>query len=414
MSDKDVTIIGAGAIGIASALSILETGLSVELIDRDEPASGASHGNAGVVSPWNCVPQSMPGLWKSVPKWLMDSEGPLVVRWQHLPKFLPWALKFIRVGQPERIAKVADAMSALTRSNVESYRRHLSGTGKEDLICDSYYVHVFRDLDKIDLNQLGWRLRADRGAPLEVVRDEALWELEPALSHDYRGAVLVKQQARALDPGAIGKALAKKAQLMGAVIHRRTVQSIAPLGNGRWRVVTDEGEMTAKCLVIAAGAWSARLLSPLGVRVPLEAERGYHLVLRDPGVTLNNSIMDTEHKFVASSMRAGVRCAGTAEFAGLDAPPDYRRAQVFKKLASRLFPDINTADTVEWMGARPSLPDSLPCIGPIPGFENLYGAFGHCHHGFGMAPATGRLVANLVRGVEPNIDLSPYSIERFA
>lgn len=414
MSDKDVTIIGAGAVGIASSLSILEAGLSVELIDRDEPASGASHGNAGVVSPWNCVPQSMPGLWKSVPKWLMDPEGPLVVRWRYLPQFLPWALKFIRVGQPERIEKIADAMSALTRSNVESYRRHLAGTGQEGLIRDSYYVYVFRDPSKIDLNQLGWRLRSERGAPLEVVCDQELWELEPALSHDYRGAVLVKQQARALDPGAIGKALAKKAQSMGAVIHRRTVQSIAPSGDGRWLVLTDEGEMTAQCLVIAAGAWSARLLNPLGVHVPLEAERGYHLVLRDPGVTLNNSIMDTEHKFVASSMRAGVRCAGTAEFAGLDAPPDYRRAQVFKRLATKLFPDVNTTDTDEWMGARPSLPDSLPCIGPIPGFENLYGAFGHCHHGFGMAPATGRLVASLVRGVEPNIDLSPYSIERFA
>lgn len=413
MTDKDVTIIGAGAIGIASALSLLENGLTVELIDRDPPASGASHGNAGVVSPWNCVPQSMPGIWKSVPRWLIDPEGPLSVKWSHLPQFLPWAWRFLRVGKPDRLARISDAMSALTRSNVDLYRHHLNGTGREDLIRDSYYVHVFRDAAAIDLNQFGWRLRSDRGAPLHVVRGEELWELEPALSRDYKAAVVITEQARSLDPGAVGKALADKAQSMGAVLHRRTVQSITPSSDSGWTIATEEGEMHARSLVIAAGAWSARLLKPLGVRVPLEAERGYHLVLRDPGVTVNNSIMDTERKFVASLMHAGVRCAGTAEFAGLDAPPDYRRARVLAGHAKSLFPDINTNDTEEWMGVRPSLPDSLPCIGPIPGFENLYAAFGHCHHGFGMAPQTGRLVAHIVRGIEPNVDITPYRIDRF-
>ncbi len=410
---KDVTIIGAGAVGIASALSILEAGLSVELIDRDPPASGASHGNAGVVSPWTCVPQSLPGIWKSVPRWLIDAEGPLAVRWGHVAHFIPWAIRFIRAGQVDRLPAIADAMSALNRPNIDLYRHHLSGTGKEDLIRDSYYIHVYRDPDAIDLNQVGWRLRSERGVPLEVVRDEALWALEPALSREFRAAVVIKDQARSVDPGGVGRALAEKAQSMGAVFHRKTVLSIKPAGDAGWAVVTNQGDMAAKVLVIAAGAWSARLLRSLDIKVPLEAERGYHLVLREPGVTINNSIMDTERKFVASSMLAGVRCAGTAEFAGLDAPPDYRRAEVFKGLAKRLFPDIKTDNTDAWMGTRPSFPDSLPLIGPIPGHSNLFAAFGHCHYGFGMAPQTGRLVANLVRGVEPNMDIKPYGIERF-
>lgn len=413
MTDKDVTIIGAGAVGITSALSILENGQSVELIDRDPPASGASHGNAGVVSPWNCVPQSMPGVWKSVPRWLLDPEGPLSINWRYMPQFLPWALRFLRAGKAEDIAGIADAMMALTRPNVDLYRHHLKGTGQEDLLRAAYYVYVYRDPDAIDLTQLGWRLRAERGAPLHIIRDQELRDLEPALSHDYRAAVVIKDQARAIDPGGIGKALAQKAQAMGAVIHRKTVQAIRPSGDGGWTIATDQGDMVARALVIAAGAWSAHLLKPLGIRVPLEAERGYHLVLREPGITVSNSLIDDQWKFVTSSMHDGVRCAGTAEFAGLDAPPDYRRARLFKKLAKHLFPDINTTETDEWMGVRPSLPDSLPCIGPIPGFQNLYAAFGHCHHGFGMAPATGRLVAHLVRGVEPNVDITPYRIERF-
>ena len=413
MMSKDVTIVGAGAVGIASALSLLETGLTVELIDRDPPASGASHGNAGVISPWTCVPQSLPGIWRSVPKWLLDSEGPLAVRWSHLPSFLPWAIRFIRDGQAHRLPAIADAMNVLNRPNVDLYRHHLKGTGGEDLIRDSCYVHVYRNPEAIDLRQLAWRMRADRGVPLQVVDANELREIEPALSHEFRGAVLIKDQARSIDPGGVWRTLADKAQSMGAVIHRKTVQQLTPLNDGSWKIETAGEAMTTRRVVIAAGAWSARLLKPLGISVPLEAERGYHLVLRDPGVTVNNSIMDTERKFVSSSMATGVRCAGTAEFAGLDAPPDYRRARVFKAFAKRLFPNINTQYTDEWMGARPSFPDSLPCIGPVPGFQGLYVAFGHSHYGFGMAPATGRIVANIVRGLDPNIDLRPYSIERF-
>jgi len=348
-----------------------------------------------------------------LPKWLMDPEGPLSVHWRYLPQFLPWAIRFIRAGQADKLPAIADALMALNRPNVDLYRHHLSGTGKEDLVRDSYYVHAYRDPSSVDLNQLGWRMRTERGVPLQVVQDSELREVEPALSSEYRAAVLIKDQARAMDPGGIGKALAAKAESMGAVFHRRGVQSLSPTEGGGWKITTDKGAITAKTVVVAAGAWSVRLLKPLGVNVPLEAERGYHVILKDPGITINNSIMDTHAKFVASSMAAGVRCAGTAEFAGLDTPPNYRRAKALVANAKRLFPDINTEDTVEWMGSRPSFPDSLPCIGPVPGHENLFAAFGHSHYGFGMAPATGRIVANIVRGVEPNTDLTPYRIERF-
>jgi D-amino-acid dehydrogenase len=410
---ENVVIIGAGIVGICTALFLREKGVSVELVDREPPAEGASYGNAGVVSPWSCVPQSLPGLWREAPKWLFNPEGPLTVRLPYLPAFLPWALKFLKAGNEARLPAIADAMNALNSPSVTLYRQLLAGTGSEDLIADSNYVMVYRNQARIDLEQAGWRLRQERQVPMEVLDAGALHEIEPALSPEYRGAVLIRGQARARDPGAVGKALAAKAEAMGAQFRRADVRAIAPDGGNGWRISTDGDDIGAAKLVIAAGAWSARLLAPLGLKLPLEAERGYHLVLRDPGVTLNNSIMDTEAKFVVSSMLAGVRCAGTAEFAGIDAAPDYRRARVFKRLAKRLFPDINVDDPEEWMGRRPSFPDSLPCLGQVPGQRNLFAAFGHSHYGFSMGPNTGRIVAAVVAGENPGVDMTPYSASRF-
>ena len=407
------TIIGAGIVGICTAISLLEKGFDVLLIDRNEPAEGASHGNAGVVSPWTCVPQSMPGIWRSIPKWLFDPEGPIALRWGYLPEFIPWVIKFLAAGKEEGLPAIADAMQALNRPNVDLYRQLLEGTGSEHLIVESMYVHVSRNEDAVDLNSLAWKLREERGVPIEVVGPERLREVEPDLSPAYKTGVLMKGQARAIDPGGVGKALAEKAKRMGADFLKAGVHRIEQSPTGEWNIHTDAGERKAVNLIIAAGAWSARLLEPLGYDLPLEAERGYHLIFQNPGITVNNSIMDADAKFVASSMAAGVRCAGTAEFAGLDALPDYRRAQVFVRLAKYLFPDIDTKDTIEWMGSRPSFPDSLPCLGGIPGKKGLFCAFGHSHYGFGMAPNTGRVVASIVTGEPVNIDLTPYQISRF-
>lgn len=409
----DVTVLGAGIVGICTALSLAERGFKVAILDRDPPAEGASYGNAGSLSPWSCVPQSMPGLWKSIPKWLIDPEGPIAVRLGYLPTFLPWGVRFLRAARREGLDTIADAMMALTRPTLDIYRRHIAGTGREDLIRDGVYVHVYRNAADANLSSLGWQMRRDRQVPLEVVQGEALREVEPALSPEFEAAVLIKQQGRALDPGGIGKALAEKAQSMGVAFRRCSIERLVPEADGVWRIETEAGPIPAKRVVVAMGAWSGKLLSGLGVKVALEAERGYHLVFRNPGVTLNNAIMNVDAKFVVSSMNAGVRCAGTAEFAGVDAPPDYRRAQVFSRLIKRMFPDINVDDTVEWMGRRPSTPDSVPFLGDIPGFENLYAAFGHGHTGLTMAPKTGEILAGLIAGEKLDVDMTPYRIGRF-
>lgn len=409
----DVTVIGAGIVGVCTALSLREKGAAVRLVDRNAPGTGASFGNAGVVSPWSCVPQSLPGTWKNVPKWLLDPDGPLTVKPSHLLRFLPWALRFLRAGKVQNVWQTSAAMNALVHPNIEIYRRHLAGTGHEGLLQDSWYVQVFRSVDPPSLKSIGWQLRQQINAPVELVDGDQLREIEPDLASDFTGAVLIKDQARVLAPGRLCEVLAEKFAQMGGEIVRAEIQGISPDPDGGWQIKTAKKTELSGTVVLAAGAWSHRLLSPLGIEVPLEAERGYHVLFKDPGVTLRHSVMDMEAMFVASSMEMGLRSAGTAEFAGLDAALNKRRAEALARHTRRMLPKLGDETPEIWMGPRPSMPDSLPCIGGVPGHPGLIAAFGHSHYGLGMAPKTGQLVAELATGQQPNTDLTPYRIDRF-
>jgi D-amino-acid dehydrogenase len=410
---QNVTVLGAGIIGICTGLSLLERGASVRLIDKNDPGQETSFGNAGVISPWSIVPQAMPGVWKKIPGWLIDPLGPVSVRPSYLPRLAGWGLKFLANGTEARVRDISAAMDTLNQDCISLYRHHLHGTGHEDLVRDSYYIHAYRDADGARLDSLDNELRRAAGADLERADGDRLRELEPDLSPDFKSAIVIKGQARALSPGRIGQVLSEKFLQMGGEIERANIQSIAPLENGGWRYVTDHGEHRAEKLVLAMGVWSAELLKPLGVHIPLESERGYHVNFTSPGIALNHSIMDVDMKFVASSMQDGVRVAGTAEFSGLDAPISERRSAGLVTLAGKLSPKLNTEAYSTWSGQRPSLPDSLPCIGEIDGLPDLITAFGHSHWGLMMAPKTGRIVADLATGNKTNLDLSPYHPNRF-
>lgn len=410
---SDVTVLGAGIIGVCSALHLQEKGLNVTLIDRLEPGEATSYGNAGVISPWSCVPQSMPGLWKSVPKWMLDPQGPVRARLSILPRLLPWSLEFFRNAQMDRLQAIADTMAVLVSDNAIAYKALLQGTGQEDLVRDSWNVSVFRGQGTPNLDDLAWKLRIDRGAPVEVVDRGALKEIEPDLSDEYHSAVVFKDQARAHNPSKICKALAEKAVNNGARFVKGDVQDVRPTGSGGFDLIVDGRLMPVNKLVLCGGIWSDKLLRNLGIKLPLMAERGYHLEFQDPGVSLNNSLLDVSQKFIVSSMEGGIRSAGTAEFAHVDAPPDYRRADMLEPLTKRMLPGLNTSKPKRWMGARPSFPDNLPVIDRMPGFENLFGAFGHSHYGLGMAPGTGRLLAQIVTDTRPNAGLEGVRVARF-
>ncbi len=410
---EPVVVIGAGAVGICCALSLLEAGEHVLLIDRDDPGGGASSGNAGIISPWSVSPMSVPGLWRNIPRWLLKPAGPLVVAPSYALKVAPWIVKFLKQGSVNRARKISDSLATLNHSNVELYRRHLAGTGAEHLIVDSYYVHAYRQANKASLQALEYQLRVEKGGDLDVIGTSELTKLEPALSSEFKAAVLIKGQARARSPGEICQILAQKFAAHGGEIVKELVSAIVPHGDGMWRIETPAKSIMASRVVLAAGAWSAQLLEPLGLSVPLEAERGYHVEFSNPGVTLNHSVMDVDLKCVASSMTTGLRVAGTSEFAGLDKPANAKRIAILTRQAQRILPDLNTTQVEQWMGVRPSTPDSLPFLGQVPGQKGLFAAFGHSHYGLMMAPRTGGLIADIMTGRQPNIDLDPYRFDRF-
>ncbi len=411
-AQRPITILGAGLVGICTALSLAERGVPVRVIDKGAPGQETSFGNAGVISPWSFIPQSLPGTWKQVPKLMFGPGRPLSIAPAMLPRMIPWGLRFIRHGTPERVRAAADAMEFLCGPSVDLYRRHLSGTGHEALLADGMYVHAFRDGSRASLDAIDYRIRQEKGADLELVGRDRLAEVEPALGPDFQAAVLIKGQARALSPGRIGQVLADKARGLGVTFVTDEVRALRPSGGG-WQITCTNDVFDAERVVLSMGAWSKGILDPLGLKLPLMAERGYHIECPDPGVALNNSVMDVDAKVVASSMEGGLRIAGQAEFAPVDAPPNPKRRVQLEKIARAAFPGLKTEGARFWMGRRPSFPDSLPVIGAAPDLDGLFLNFGHSHYGLMMAPKSGEVLADLATGGQPNVDPEAFSASRF-
>ncbi|MEO0371967.1 MAG: FAD-dependent oxidoreductase [Pseudomonadota bacterium] len=408
----EVTILGAGIVGICTALSLLERGVPVRIIDRAAPGQETSFGNAGVISSFSIVPHAYPGIWRDVPGLMVGKYRPLSVRARMWPRMIRWGAAFLRNGTEARLRAVSDAMEYLCGPSVDLYRHHLQGTGAEDVMTTSTYVQAFRDGSKASLGTLGSRVRLEKGADMEVVGADALHCLEPALSRDFKAAILIKGQARARNPGRISAVLADKARRLGAEFLAREVRALKRAEAG-WQIECQGEVIRSETVVLSMGAWSGDLLRPLGYRLPLMTERGYHVQFADPGITVGNSVLDVEAACIASSMEQGLRFAGQAEFAPNDAPIDPKRQAHLTRLAKGAFPELNTASPTLWMGRRPSFPDSIPVLGALGEERGLFVNFGHSHHGLMMAPKSGEVLADIVTQTTPNRDLSAFSTDRF-
>jgi len=383
------------------------------VIDKAGPAEACSHGNAGVLCNWSTVPESLPGEWKKIPKWLLDPLGPVFIRPGYIPKMIPWLIRFLQAGQAHRIEPLADAMAAVNNPCVDLYKELLAGTGHEDLIRDSSYLYAYRNANSVDPDSLGWRLRRDRGAPLEFLTGDALREIEPALSKNYKAAVKVANQGHTVNPGRLGKVLAERVERQGGVFVRGEVGNISPVEGGGFTVHMQGEDFTTPRLVVATGAWSEKLTRDLDCKMPLEAERGYHAVMANPGVELSNVVSDGDRYCALTSMEMGLRIAGTVEFAGVDAPPNYDRAKTLVKVAKDALPDLNIDEPEYWMGPRPAFPDTIPVISEVPGHRDAFVTCGHSHLGLTGAPMSGRLIAAMADGDRTDTDLTPFRADRF-
>jgi glycine/D-amino acid oxidase-like deaminating enzyme len=415
---KTVGVIGAGMVGITAASWLQRDGHTVFVLDPGNPGEGASFGNAGCLNGSSVVPMSMPGTIRNVPGWLLDPLGPLAIRWRYLPVVAPWLIRFIRAGAPDRVKGQARALRALLAPSIETLLPLAKAAGVEDLIHRAGHLWAYRTQDGFHKDRSAWQLRRDNGVAVTELDADELRQAEPALSREFTRGILVEENGHLGNPHRMVQGLAQELVRNGGQIHQARAVGFA-LEGGRLKAIRCErGEFACDAAVVAAGAWSKPLAASLGDPVPLETERGYHIMVGDPEVMPRLPVADAEGKFVATPMETGLRFAGTVELAGLAAPPDWRRARILLEQGRRLLPGLR-ADYPEerlsrWMGHRPSLPDSLPCLGPSTRSPDVIYAFGHGHVGMAASPMTGKLVAELVTGRAPSIDITPFRAGRFA
>jgi len=409
-----VAVIGTGIVGVCSAAWLQRDGHTVTFVDPREAGEACSFGNAGSLSPSACLPVGMPGMWKKAPAWLLDPLGPLTIRWWYLPVVTPWLARFIGYSSPAEVVRIATAMRGLLTPIFEAYGPLLEHAGAQDLVRRSGCLYVYSSRETAKQWQWGMNLRRSLGVDLRDVEEDELVALEPDLRGKFRFGLLAPENGSTLDPSKLVKAIHAQCVRDGARTTKASVTGFERSGKRVSALRLDSGESLA-CdgVVVAGGAWSAKLAGELGTRVPLETQRGYHVTVASSNLELRHTIMALEHNLMINPMAMGLRLAGSVEFAGLKAPPNYDRAGVLLAKGRELFPHLDASRTTEWMGHRPCLPDSLPVIGPAPGTDNAWLAFGHGHVGMCGGAVTGREIAHLVAGRPTQVDLEPFRANRF-
>jgi D-amino-acid dehydrogenase len=411
---KTIAIIGAGIVGVSTAIWLQRDGHKVILIDREGPAAGASHGNGGVLASCSIIPVAVPGLLRKAPGMLFSPDQPLFMKWSYLPKLMPWLVSFLKTTNETAVRRRAAALAPIIGDSLADHQALAAGTGAEKWIEPSDYLFLYRDRAHYDSDALGWSVRKEHGFAWEILEGEAFRAYDPIFAQTIGLAARVGDHGRIRDPGAYVKALAAHAEAQGAKFIRAEVTDFVR-ENGQVTGVRAGGETIAcDAVALCTGAWSKMLAAKLGLKAPLESERGYHLELWEPSVMPRAPVMVASGKFVATPMEGRLRLAGVVEFGGLDAPPSRAPFDLLERNIRAAIPGLTWKKTVEWMGHRPSMADSIPVIGEVPNLAGAFVAFGHDHVGLTGGPRTGRIVAQLMSKTTPNIDLSPYSPARFS
>lgn len=408
-----ITVLGAGIVGTCCAFALQRDGFQVTLVDRDEPGAGTSSGNAGMIQTGTPIPMATPGLMKHVPSMLLDPEGALVIRWRYLPRLLPWLWRFFRQSSARRTEHNSKAMMGLLDQSGDAYKELVAAAGAEKNIRYKGMLFVYRGEAEAKAAQWEMDLFRSKGVKVDALNEDELRQMEPALNRAYTHAFYLPDCFYTVDPKDLTTLLATAFEAAGGTFVRANVRDIEVGPDGPTALVTDDGALPVEKLVLAAGVFSKRFAKQLGIAVPLESARGYHLMLSDEAVRLNGPVVDGKRHFAVTPMAGGLRLAGMLELASVEADPNYRRADMLLPLAKDMLPDLKGTQTEPWMGHRPAMPDSLPVIEPSPNYSNTFHAFGHGQLGLTMGAITGLVITDLVAGRTPRVDLTPYRSDRF-
>ncbi|WP_417623994.1 NAD(P)/FAD-dependent oxidoreductase [Paremcibacter congregatus] len=408
--NKKTIVIGAGIIGVTTAYRLAAAGHTVTLIDRDAPGLGASFGNAGHLAIEQIYPLASPSVLGNIPKMIFDRNGPLVLRPGYFLKFIPWSLRFLWASRPDAFRRGIEATKSLNRAAVPSWTALLDEMALRPMIRQRGSVELF-ETEAAFAQAAGLVADLERhGVTAHIWTVEQLRLRLPALTGPAAGAIYYPDTAHCINPHRLVTEILAKAEALGL---RFVQDEITEINEDEAGTVTLRGKQTShNCdtVVLSAGVFSRDLITARGKKPPLEAERGYHYMLPDPGITVDLPVTFHERKFILTPMEHGIRLSGTVEFAGTDAPPTRNRARMLFQFAQTVFPKLQDIQGEEWMGFRPTLPDYLPTLDRR---GNIISAFGHNHLGLTQAAVTSQLVEDMVEGKAPRLDLTPFGLDRF-
>ncbi|MGT0246977.1 NAD(P)/FAD-dependent oxidoreductase [Burkholderia pyrrocinia] len=412
--DFDVIVLGAGIVGVSSALHLQDRGLRVALVDRRAPGEETSHGNAGLIERSSVVPYAFPRRLGTLLRYARNRSVDLYWDYRALPAYAGWLARFWRESSPQRLAAAARDMLPLVAASVVEHDALLARTDAQPLVHDGGWIEAFRSPALFDAEARAQQRVADaHGLRMTVLDKRALREREPGVGDAFCGAFHWQDPKTVSSPGGLTKAYARLFERDGGTFVLGDAKTLAQVDGG-WRVDTERGAISARSAVVALGPWSDHVFAPLGYRIPLRVKRGYHMHYLPTRTLLNVPVCDTEEGFVVAPMEGGrLRLTTGVEIALRGAPPTGVQLARAEPLARDAFGIGERLDREPWLGMRPCTPDMRPVIGPAPRHRHLWFAFGHCHHGLTLGPATGRLLAEMMTGAPTYIDPRPYRPARF-
>jgi D-amino-acid dehydrogenase len=409
---RHVCVIGAGIVGISSALYLRLAGIPVTVFDPNAPGSGCSSGNAGMLGVDSCVPVALPGVAKSIPSMLSSSDGPLGLDPTQLFSTLPWFIQFLKASTPQRVAEIASSLNRLQVMIPDCYSTLLSAADAHHLVSNVGKIHLFEEKNTFESSELGRRIQSDHGVEFSVLTPEEVRRISPALTQSIHCGVFYPNATHCINPKMMIDAFARAFVQRGGIIVRDRISDIEIGPDGPRRLVGDSSEYPAQKIVLAAGIGSKDLARKLGVSVPMIPHRGYNVILGSCDIRV--PVKSEDRKVILTPMEEGLRVTGIAEIARPEKPPTQRFWSRLETHARALLRNPNFPDERSvWFGSRPCTPDSLPVIGKSARFPSVIFAYGHGHFGLGLGPVTGRLVHDIIAGNEPHVSLNAYSPDRF-